>query len=39
MSKKLSIMRFKPKPEYYDQFLADVIENGSQKKCHFGVPK
>ena len=26
MSKKLSIIRFKPKPEHYDQFLADVIE-------------
>ena len=28
MTKKLSIIRFKPKPEHYDQFLADVIENG-----------
>ena len=31
MSKKLSIIRFKPKPEHYDQFLADVIENNKDK--------
>ena len=31
MSKKLSIIRFKPKPEHYDQFLADVIENGKDR--------
>ena len=31
MSKKLSIIRFKPKPEYYDQFLADVIKNGKDR--------
>ena len=31
MSKKLSIIRFKPKPEYYDQFLADVIEHGKDR--------
>ena len=37
MSKKLSIIRFKPKPEYYDQFLADVIENGKDRdpNTHF----
>ena len=28
MAKKLSIIRFKPKPEYYDTFLNDVVENG-----------
>ena len=32
MSKKLSIIRFKPKPEHYDQFLADVIENGKDRE-------
>ena len=31
MSKKLSIIRFKPKPEHYDQFLADVLENNKDK--------
>ena len=31
MSKKLSIIRFKPKPEHYDQFLADVMENNKDK--------
>ena len=37
MSKKLSIIRFKPKPEYYDQFLSDVIENGKDREpdTHF----
>ena len=39
MSKKLSIIRFKPKPEHYDQFLADVIENGKDRESntHFTV--
>ena len=39
MSKKLSIIRFKPKPEHYDQFLADVIENGKDREpnTHFTV--
>ena len=39
MSKKLSIIRFKPKPEHYDQFLADVIENGIDREpnTHFTV--
>ena len=31
MSKKLSIIRFKPKPEHYDQFLADVMINNKDK--------
>ncbi len=31
MTKKLSIIRFKPKPEHYEQFLADVIENGKDR--------
>ena len=34
MSKKLSIIRFKPKPEHYDQFLADVLENNKDKDPH-----
>ena len=39
MSKKLSIIRFKPKPEHYDQFLADVVENGKDRvpNTHFTV--
>ena len=39
MSKKLSIIRFKPKPEYFDQFLTDVIENGKERdpNTHFTV--
>ena len=39
MSKKLSIIRFKPKPEHYDQFLADIIENGKDRdpNTHFTV--
>ena len=39
MTKKLSIIRFKPKPEHYDQFLADVIENGKDRdpNTHFTV--
>ena len=28
MAKKLSIIRFKPKPEFYNTFLNDVVENG-----------
>ncbi|MAW14358.1 MAG: hypothetical protein CML57_09130 [Rhodobacteraceae bacterium] len=32
MSKKLSIIRFKPKPEHYDQFLADVLDNQKDKE-------
>ena len=31
MSRKLSIIRFKPKPEHYDQFLADVLETNKDK--------
>ena len=31
MSRKLSIIRFKPKPEHYDQFLADVLETHKDK--------
>ena len=39
MSKKLSVIRFKPKPEHYDQFLADIIENGKDREpnMHFTV--
>jgi hypothetical protein len=39
MSKKLSIIRFKPKPEHYDQFLADIVENGKDREpnTHFTV--
>ena len=39
MSKKLSVIRFKPKPEYYDQFLSDVLENGKDREpnTHFTV--
>ena len=40
MSKRLSVIRFKPKPKYYDQFLSDVSENGKDRKpnTHFPVP-
>ena len=31
MAKKLSIIRFKPKPEHYEKFLNDVIENGKDR--------
>ena len=31
MRRKLSIIRFKPKPEHYDQFLADVLETNKDK--------
>ena len=39
MTKKLSTIRFKPKPEHYEQFLADVIENGKDRdpNTHFTV--
>ena len=39
MTKKLSTIRFKPKPEHYEQFLADVIENGKDRNSntHFTV--
>ena len=39
MSKKLSVIRFKPKPEHYDQFLSDVLENGKDREpnTHFTV--
>ena len=39
MSKKLSVIRFKPKPEHYEQFLADVVENGKRREpnTHFTV--
>ena len=41
MSKKLSIIRFKPKPEHYDDFLQDVIENGKEREAgtHFVMKK
>ncbi|MCE2517670.1 MAG: hypothetical protein J4F41_07540 [Alphaproteobacteria bacterium] len=25
--KKMTIVRFKPKPEYYDQFVQDIVEH------------
>jgi hypothetical protein len=33
----MSIIRFKPKAEYYDKFLWDVTENGKDRKAvgHF----
>ena len=31
MGKKLSVIRFKPKPEHYETFLNDVIENGKDR--------
>ena len=39
MSKKLGVIRFKPKAEHYDQFLSDVLENGKDIKpnTHFPV--
>ena len=39
MSRKLSIIRFKPKPEHYDQFLTDVLENhkGKDPNTRFAV--
>ena len=39
MSKKLSIIRFKPKPEHFEQFLTDVLENGNDRdpNTHFTV--
>ena len=39
MTKKLSVIRFKPKPENYDQFLADVLQNGKaiEPNIHFTV--
>ena len=39
MSKKLSVIQFKPKPGRYDQFLADVLGNGKDKEpnTHFTV--
>ena len=27
MSKKVSVIQFKPKPEHYEQFLSDVLES------------
>ena len=35
MAKKLSIIRFKPKPEHYETFLNDVIENGKDRDPEF----
>ena len=35
MAKKLSIIRFKPKPEHYEAFLNDVIENGKDRDPEF----
>ena len=32
MSKKLSVIQFKPQPGYFDQFLADVLENGKDRE-------
>ena len=32
MSKKLSVIRFKPKPKYDDQFLSDFLENGKDRQ-------
>ena len=32
MTKKLSVIRFKPKTEHYNQFLADVLENGKARE-------
>ena len=39
MSKKLGVIRFKPKPEHYDQFLSDVLDNGKDREpnTHFTV--
>ena len=39
MSKRLSVIRFKPEAEHYDQFLSDVLENGSDREpnMHFTV--
>ena len=39
MSKKLTAIQFKPKPRHYDQFLADVLENGKDREpnTHFTV--
>ena len=39
MTKKLSVIRFKLKPEHYDQFLADVLWNGKAREpnTHFTV--
>ena len=39
MSKKLSVIRFKPKPEHYAQIPADFLENGKarQPNTHFTV--
>ena len=39
MSKKLSVIRFKPQPEHYNQILSDVLENGKDREpnTHFTV--
>ena len=39
MSKRLSVIRFKPETEQYDQFLSDVLENGKDREpnMHFTV--
>ena len=39
MSKKLSIIRFKPKPEHYAQIPEDFLENGKAREpnTHFTV--
>ena len=39
MSKRLSIIHFKPKLEHYDQFVADVFENGKDREpnTHFTI--
>ena len=39
MSKKLGVIRFKPKAEHYDQFQSDVLENGKERESntHFTV--
>ena len=37
MSKKVSVIQFKPKPEHYEQFLSDVLENVKDREpnTHF----
>ena len=39
MSKKLGVIRFKPKAKHYHQFLSDVLENGKDREpnTHFTV--
>ena len=39
MTKKLSVIRFKPKPEHYDQFLSDGLDKSKDRNpnTHFTV--